>query len=53
MPGTAGEIAFDGTPTNGANPWIDSLVWGGAWADTGGLGTSGGPVIGSASDFSL
>lgn len=44
MPGTAGEIAFDGTPTNGANPWIDSLVWGGAWADTGGLGTSGGPV---------
>lgn len=29
--GTAEEILVDGTPTNGANPWIDSLVWGGAW----------------------
>ena len=27
---------IDGTPTNGANPWIDSLVWGGAWSDTDG-----------------
>lgn len=31
--GTAFEIVIDGTPTNGANPWIDSLVWGGAWRD--------------------
>ena len=23
------ETYTDGTPTNGANPWIDSLVWGG------------------------
>jgi serralysin len=26
---------IDGTPTDGANPWIDSLVWGGAWASAG------------------
>lgn len=26
----------DGKPTNGANPWIDSLVWGGAWDDNDG-----------------
>ncbi|MGB3316576.1 MAG: hypothetical protein WBB85_19425, partial [Albidovulum sp.] len=31
--GTAFEITIDDTPTNGANPWIDSLVWGGAWDD--------------------
>jgi serralysin len=39
--GTVGayEILIDGTPTNGANPWIDSLVMGGAWADS-----NGGPV---------
>lgn len=24
-------ITTDGTPTNGANPYVDSLVWGGAW----------------------
>ena len=41
---TAQEVFIDGTPTNGANPWIDSLVWGGAWADLPGLDTSGGPV---------
>ena len=44
MPGTAREIYVDGTPTNGANPWIDSLVGGGAWADSLGLPTTGGPV---------
>lgn len=44
MPGTADQVAIDGTPTNGANPWIDSLVWGGAWADSIGLATSSGPV---------
>jgi serralysin len=27
------EVSVDGTPTNGANAWIDSLVWGGAWDD--------------------
>ncbi len=42
--GTATEVFIDGTPTNGANPWIDSLVWGGAWEDTAGLPTTGGPV---------
>ncbi len=42
--GTATEVYVDGTPTNGANPWLDGLVWGGAWADTPGLPTSGGPV---------
>ena len=44
MSGTADQVAIDGTPTNGTNPWIDSLVWGGAWADSSGLATSGGPV---------
>lgn len=44
MTGTASETYVDGTPTNGTNPWIDSLVWGGAWADTPGLLTSSGPV---------
>ena len=44
MAGTASQVYVDGTPTNGANPWIDSLVWGGAWADTAGLATTGGPV---------
>ena len=44
MSGTAFEVAFDGTPTHGANPWIDSLVFGGAWQDSPGLSTSGGPV---------
>lgn len=39
MPGTAIEIEVDGTPTNGANPWIDSLVWGGAWSSGGGTVT--------------
>ncbi|WP_420860282.1 M10 family metallopeptidase [Marivivens marinus] len=29
----------DGTPTNGADPWIDSLVWGGHWTDAGGIVT--------------
>ncbi|MDF1871955.1 M10 family metallopeptidase [Vannielia sp.] len=31
MAGTANQITIDGTPTNGANPWTDSLVYGGAW----------------------
>ena len=44
MSGTADQVAIDGTPTNGTNPWIDSLVWGGAWAGSSGLATSGGPV---------
>ncbi|WP_420857400.1 M10 family metallopeptidase [Marivivens marinus] len=29
----------DGTPTNGSDPWIDSLVWGGHWTDAGGIVT--------------
>ena len=29
--GTAIEALIDGTPTDGANPFIDSLVWGGRW----------------------
>ena len=33
MPGTATTILIDGTPTNGSDPWVDSLVWGGAWTD--------------------
>jgi Ca2+-binding RTX toxin-like protein len=33
----ATQTTIDGTPTDGANPWIDSLVWGGAWqSDFGG-----------------
>lgn len=44
MAGTASEVIVDGTPTNGSNAWIDSLVWGAAWADTPGLITTGGPV---------
>jgi hypothetical protein len=39
MPGTATTILIDGTPTNGSDPWIDSLVAGGAWTDG-----NGGPV---------
>src|SRR5687767_10985257 len=27
---------IDGTPTNGASPWIDSLVFGGVWRDADG-----------------
>ncbi|WP_095587274.1 M10 family metallopeptidase [Actibacterium ureilyticum] len=46
-------ILIDGTPTDGTNPWIDSLVWGGAWADS-----DGGPVtvnlhIGTGYDATL
>ncbi len=38
----ASETATDGTPTNGANPWIDSLVAGGRWTDgDGGVVTIG------------
>ena len=44
MSGTAYTGYVDGTPTNGVNPWIDSLVWGGAWADSPGLASTGGPV---------
>jgi serralysin len=36
MPGTATTILIDGTPTNGSDPWIDSLVGGGAWKDSNG-----------------
>ncbi|RYG92644.1 hypothetical protein EU803_00630 [Loktanella sp. IMCC34160] len=35
----ASTISSDGTPTNGADPWIDSLVWGGQWTDAGGIVT--------------
>lgn len=28
--------SFDGTPTNGAQPLIDSLTWGGVWTDSDG-----------------
>ena len=44
MTGTAIEITIDGTPTNGANPWIDALVWGGAWANDPEAGAATGPV---------
>ena len=44
MPGTAVETLLDGTPTDGANPWIDSLVNGGVWRDTPDLPSSGGPI---------
>ncbi len=33
MPGTATTILIDGTPTDGADKYIDSLVWGGRWID--------------------
>ncbi|HQS18686.1 M10 family metallopeptidase [Reyranella sp.] len=36
MPGTATTILIDGTPTDGADPWTDSLVGGGAWKDNDG-----------------
>ena len=36
MPVTAGTIRIDGTPTDGADPWVDSLVSGGAWQDSDG-----------------
>ncbi len=36
MPGTATTILIDGTPTDGSDPWIDSLVTGGAWKDSNG-----------------
>lgn len=42
--GTAEEAYNDGTPSNGKNAWLDSLVWGGYWKDTAGLSTSGGAV---------
>ncbi len=44
MTGTANGIVIDGTPTNGANPWIDSLVWGGAWENDPATGGTTGPV---------
>jgi Ca2+-binding RTX toxin-like protein len=36
MPGTATTILIDGTPTDGSDPWIDSLVAGGTWTDSNG-----------------
>src|SRR5262245_6197429 len=36
MPGTAQGTLIDGTPTNGANLWIDSLVGGWRWTDADG-----------------
>jgi serralysin len=33
MAGVATTILIDGTPTDGADPWVDSLVSGGAWSD--------------------
>jgi len=33
MPGTATTILIDGTPTDGADKYVDSLVWGGRWID--------------------
>ncbi|WP_425067150.1 matrixin family metalloprotease [Reyranella sp.] len=36
MPGTATAILIDGTPTNYSDPWVDSLVGGGAWKDNDG-----------------
>ncbi len=36
MPGTATTILIDGTPTDYSDPWIDSLVAGGAWKDSDG-----------------
>ena len=42
--GTAEEAYNDGTPSNGKNAWLDSLVWGGYWKDSTGLSTSGGAV---------
>ena len=36
MPGTATQTWTDGTPTNGADPWMDSLTWGGRWVDSDG-----------------
>ena len=36
MPGTATIINIDGTPTDYSDPWIDSLVAGGAWKDSNG-----------------
>ena len=44
MTGTAIGISVDGTPTGGANPWIDSLVWGNAWANDPEAGSTSGPV---------
>jgi Ca2+-binding RTX toxin-like protein len=32
----AHESLIDGSPTDGVNPWIDSLVWGGRWIDADG-----------------
>ena len=29
-------VGSDGTPTNGSDPWLDSLVWGGHWTDNDG-----------------
>lgn len=43
--GTADQVLLeDGTPTDGDSPWIDSLVSGGAWIDTPGLPSTGGPT---------
>jgi serralysin len=36
MTGTAIEIKIDGTPTDGKNPWLDSLVWGTRWMNSDG-----------------
>jgi Ca2+-binding RTX toxin-like protein len=44
------QAATDGTPTNGANPWIDSLVWGGRWADADGGTTTIGYTLMSGID---
>jgi len=34
--GVATTILIDGTPTDGSDPWVDSLVAGGAWTDADG-----------------
>jgi serralysin len=52
MSGTAIQVEIDGTPTNGANPWLDSLVWGGAWGQDSATGSTTGLVTISYSAMS-
>jgi serralysin len=52
MTGMALQIEIDGTPTNGSNPWLDSLVWGGAWGQDPATGSTTGPVMISYSAMS-
>jgi hypothetical protein len=46
------QIEIVGSPTNGSNPWLNSLVWGGAWGQDPTSGSTTGPAVISYSAMS-